>query len=311
MVWVISQMQTKGTELGRLQREREEVITNLSKGDTKTASLKRELQEFERKYNEPLTQKNEIEKEINRIISSDPANLSLKAKKLRQQLQGANIDQIQERVQLVNKELQGVAQKREHSESKINSLKNEIGKCCSQRLETGKGLRELEMADPANVKVKLGVLRNRWRELNQTQLERICTVGQVELLLKEQHLLNFRIENGNRELENLQKKKEDMGAAEDTLLLERLILQQELSIEDLRKHEPRLFEIHYEMKQLELERARLSAQENRIQQELDKVRTVRTRLNVRKELLLSLVLATIVLLVLYLLPIQSARVQSG
>lgn len=85
--------------------------------------------------------------------------------------------------------------------------------------------------------------------------------GEVRPLVKEQRLLEIRIEVNNKEIEALRNEIQDMGRDEDLLLIEKCILEREL----------RLIEIGSKLEKLKAEQTRLMEEKSRVSEILAKM----------------------------------------
>ena len=300
-VKIIVEIQEIQREKRKRQQELQKVISDLSKIEAEILIRNKEMQKLKQKHEEPLNHINELEKEISQLVASDPANLTLKAEEFRKQVQSIPKDQIWKRTREINKGVDNIKRARGDKEKKLSAFKKEKETLCSQQRETEKHMLKLEMADPANVKVKLEILGKKWQNFSQSELEGIEVIGEVERLLKEQHLLNFRIEAKNKEIEDLHNRIIDTHRAETLLLLEKLILQQGEVAKNLGQDEPRLIEMGNKLENLEAERNKLTEQKSRISQMLAEMQVAKPRLQVGKGIYLTLAAFLVVSLLLYIL----------
>ena len=219
----------------------------------------KELESVVKDHDSLLERRNQLEKEINKIIEFDPANFSVKSNIFRGEARQLNDDDIRKRINTIDEETQKTIRLKMHVEKELDEL--ESGKeALRNRLEEIKQrLHTLEIVDPANVKIKLQKLCSEWEGLSQKELENIKTTGELEHSYKEQLLLKFQIEDIDGKIKEINEELTSAKLAENALIMEKLILELEKLDRDIKKEEPRLFQINDELKKLEMKRDKLKS----------------------------------------------------
>jgi predicted nucleic acid-binding Zn-ribbon protein len=198
-----------------------------------------------------------LEREIREIIALDPANFSIKSDIFYNQAKNLDDYKINERMQKIDEEVKNVVQSKKRIEKELQALEQEKENLRNRFEELGQWLYRLEIMDPANVKVKTQNLYRELGGLSRIELENIKTTGELENFFKERLLLRFQIEETDGKIKNLNKELVSVKLAENTLLLEKLILQLEKLDRHVKSEEPRLLQINDEIQRLEIKRNKI------------------------------------------------------
>lgn len=209
------------------------------------------------KHKVVLTQKKEIEQNINKIVGLDPNNFGLKVTLYRERAQTIISDQIQTRIIEIEEDLERVIQARKQVEDKLKVLHNEKDILEERLKDVNNRIHILEVIDPANIKIKMQKLKAEWEGIRKQELERIKPTGELETLYKEELLLNFLIEEKAQEIENTKKELAHLSLKEDTLQLEKLVFEVEKMDRKIKGEEPRFFELQNKLNNLERKRDKI------------------------------------------------------
>jgi hypothetical protein len=298
LVKIIAWSQKQEKERQKLQKEQQKIISSLSKIETEISLRDRETQELRQKHQEPLKRRNELEKEISQLVGSDPKNLTVRAEELRKQVKTIPKERILEKLGKIDEDIDGIERVRRENEKRLNTLTQEREVLLSHQHEIEKRIKKQKMRDPKNVLVELDRLQREWQNISKSELEDTEVFGKAGSLLKEQYLLNFQIENKNKEIESCHYKIRNTYRSEAILRLEKLILEQEETIKNLGQDEPRLIEIGNELEKLKAEQLKLTKEKSRISQILAEMQVAKHRLKVPKVIYLTMGVALIVSLLL-------------
>jgi len=216
----------------------------------------KELEKIIEENKDFLAQRDKLGEEINKIVALDPANLGLKAESFRRQAKSINNEQIRKRITKIDNERQNTEEKRRRVQEKLNALETKKGALEHELQEIKNNFHKLEIVDPANIGIKIQKLRSEWESMNKQDLEKINTTGEIEQLFKEQLLLSFRVEAYDKEIESISKEVIRIRLVENTLELEKLVLQLEEMDRNIEREEPHLLEIQDELERLHMNRDR-------------------------------------------------------
>lgn len=169
----------------------------------------------------------DIEKEINKIISSDPANLTIKANQIMEKIQSTSNDEIIQRKQEIEKEINSVRKEIIEKENRLKMLTRQRESNMDELNKIDSYLKRLEKNDPANVGIKIKKIEQEWKNFSRSEIQSLKVYGEIEELLKRKYLLNFSIPKVEKEIEHLKQEINGLYNKENRLKIEKLLIQRE------------------------------------------------------------------------------------
>lgn len=186
-----------------------------------------QLKEKKEKYEEPLSRLENLKKELKHIISSDIANLSIVADKIRLKTQSCNHQELKGTLLKTDRELENIEKEKNFIIKNIDELKVKIDGLNSKVEKNQSRLEDINKLDPANVQIRIKTLQKKWESLDETDLKKEKADGEIAEIIKENIISKYTIKRKNTDIKDLQHRLEKSSRQKNLKIMEKIIFQQQ------------------------------------------------------------------------------------
>lgn len=223
----------------RLKRENKSIFKRLVEINIGISKLKNQKESIQEESTNLISEKDTLGERISQLIASDPANLSIKVREWKEQVQNLSEEGFHE-------EIKGLERDLKETKRKESQLEKENEEICSQYQFIEHKLQTIKARDISNIQILLRDLEEKWRKLSLSELIKVPAEGKLKSLYKEKLVLEMKINN-------LQQQLMETDMSQKLTLIKMLVLEKEKVDRTLRTRYPMLSEIDHELRRLEEE----------------------------------------------------------